>query len=73
MIVCHCFRVSDRQIRRAVSEGACDLASVSRACGAGAGCGGCRPEVAEIVATELGGGVETVSIRHAVLPILRTG
>ena len=72
MIVCHCFRVSDRTIRRAVAEGACDLASVSRACAAGGGCGGCRPEVADIVSRELGG-TQAATGTHPLLPILRAG
>lgn len=72
MIVCHCFRVSDREVRRAVTAGACDLASVSRACGAGAGCGGCRSAVAEIVSRELGEGDEATMTRQ-LLPILRAG
>jgi len=71
VIVCHCFRVSDRQVRRAVADGACDLAAVSRACGAGAGCGGCRPEVADIVSRELGEGDATGA--RSLLPILRAG
>jgi bacterioferritin-associated ferredoxin len=52
MIVCHCFRVSDREIRSCVREGACSVGDVGHACDAGTGCGGCRPEIASIVETE---------------------
>jgi bacterioferritin-associated ferredoxin len=52
MIVCHCHCVSDREIRSCAREGARDLADVGRACGAGTGCGGCRPEIASILDTE---------------------
>ena len=54
MIVCHCFCVSDREIRSCAREGASDLADIGRACGAGTGCGGCRPEIANIVDDEQG-------------------
>lgn len=70
MIVCHCYRVSDRHIRSAVADGACDLASVSRACGAGSGCGGCRPEVADIIASERG---EAQTATQPLLRVLRAG
>ncbi len=53
MLVCHCKRVSSRIIRECVQAGARDAASVSRACGAGTGCGGCRPLVHELVEREL--------------------
>ena len=52
MIVCHCFCVSDREIRGCAREGATDLAEVGRVCGAGTGCGGCRPEIANIIDAE---------------------
>lgn len=52
MIVCHCFCVSDREIRSCAQDGATDLADIARACGAGTGCGGCRPEIASIVDAE---------------------
>jgi bacterioferritin-associated ferredoxin len=52
MIVCHCFCVSDREIRSCTRDGAVDLADIGRACGAGTGCGGCRPEIANIVEGE---------------------
>jgi bacterioferritin-associated ferredoxin len=54
VVVCHCQVVSDRAIRRAVSEGAGCPASVARACGAGSGCGGCRVLVDELIAESTG-------------------
>jgi bacterioferritin-associated ferredoxin len=53
MIVCHCRALTDRDVRSAVQCGAVTRASVARACGAGADCGGCRPVVDEIVGQEL--------------------
>ena len=52
MIVCHCNAVSDRAIRRAVREGAQTTAEVTRHCGAGGTCGGCRPRIDSIVERE---------------------
>ena len=50
MIVCHCHGTTDRQIAGAVKQtGACSAADVRRSCGAGAGCGGCRPTIARIL------------------------
>jgi len=53
MLVCHCRGVSDRQIKRAVKNGACSLRDVARATGAGMRCGGCRENVAQVVETAL--------------------
>lgn len=58
MILCHCMRVNDRQVRAAVESGANTVGKVARLLGAGACCGGCAPAVAEIVA------------RHRALPTL---
>ena len=63
MIVCHCHRATDREIRRAVREGACSLRDVGAHCGAASACGGCAEVVLDIIATELGGAsraVETI-------------
>lgn len=49
MLVCQCRGVSDRQIRRAVKNGACSLREVARETGAGMRCGGCRSSVAQVV------------------------
>ena len=52
MLVCHCNGVTERRVRSAVQAGACTLREVARSCGAGASCGGCRPEIARILRQE---------------------
>jgi bacterioferritin-associated ferredoxin len=52
MIVCHCMGVSDRSVRRAIQEGASTRRDVARACRAGTGCGGCRPLLDRLLASE---------------------
>ena len=54
MIVCHCRSATDREIRRAVRDGASTLRDVGSRCGAASGCGGCAEAVIEIIAAELG-------------------
>jgi bacterioferritin-associated ferredoxin len=49
MIICHCHGVTDREIRRAVRDGARSLRMIGSACGAGSGCGGCQEAVQEIL------------------------
>ena len=50
MIVCHCQVVSDQAIRAEIESGACTVGDVARGCGAGAGCGGCRPTIGALLA-----------------------
>jgi bacterioferritin-associated ferredoxin len=54
VIVCQCYGVSDRTIRKAVRDGACSLRQVARASGAGRMCGGCRPVVEKLIDDEIG-------------------
>jgi len=61
MILCHCKGVSDRSVRRAIQCGASNVRDVSRACGAGTGCGGCRPLIQELIRTEQHGTSRPVS------------
>jgi bacterioferritin-associated ferredoxin len=62
VIVCHCRRITDRQIRKMVQNGATSVGQVARACGAATGCGGCATVVHEIVNDELGRApVETIT------------
>ena len=49
MLVCHCHAVCDRTIRRHVADGARSGHEIRRACGAGGGCGGCRPVIEELI------------------------
>jgi bacterioferritin-associated ferredoxin len=60
VIVCHCNQVSDREIRRVIREGACTTREIAQACEASLGCGGCRPAVLEILASE----TEPVARQH---------
>ncbi len=48
-IVCHCERVSDRVVRKAIAAGADTVDDVTERCGAGGCCGGCRPAIAEML------------------------
>ena len=50
MLVCHCRGISDRQIRRAIRDGATSVREVARETGAGMRCGGCRSNVKSVVA-----------------------
>lgn len=52
MIVCHCHKVSDREIRSAVREGATTVDAVGAKVAAGTGCGGCRPLIDSLVDSE---------------------
>ena len=52
MLVCHCKRVSDRAIRRAVRQGAVSSSAIVRSCQAGAGCGGCHSAIEDILYEE---------------------
>ena len=52
MIVCQCKGVTDRQIRRAVRDGANGRNEVILACTAGSNCGGCVPMIDSIIETE---------------------
>ncbi len=62
MLVCHCHGLSDRDIRQAVRQGATSRSQVTRRCGAGGRCGGCRPVIEEIVGDETDSPVETPSL-----------
>ena len=50
MLVCHCNRICDRTICESIREGARSVDEVGRACGAGTGCGGCRPRIRTLLA-----------------------
>ena len=53
MVVCHCEGVTDREIRRAVRDGALTRRGVARACAAGRTCGGCLPVIDKIIDAEM--------------------
>jgi len=52
MIVCHCKGITDRDIRKAVLEGASTRTDVESLCQAGTECGGCRPLIEQLVGVE---------------------
>ena len=49
VIVCHCMRVRDCEIRRLANQGHASSDDIAEACGAGGCCGGCRPAIDEIL------------------------
>jgi nitrite reductase (NADH) large subunit len=51
--VCTCNGVTCGALRAAIGGGACDMASLKKATRAGTGCGGCLPQVAELLTKEL--------------------
>jgi bacterioferritin-associated ferredoxin len=55
MLVCHCRRVFDREIRTAIRDGACTVDDVGAACAAGVGCGGCQEAIEDLIDAELNG------------------
>jgi bacterioferritin-associated ferredoxin len=52
MIVCHCKAITDREIRKAVLEGAQTCTDVARMCNAGGECGGCQPLIEQLIGKE---------------------
>lgn len=73
MLVCHCRGVSDRQIKRAVRNGACSVRQVARETGAGMRCGGCRTNVTQILEEALadsGGSSSVASMIGLELPVV---
>lgn len=64
MIVCHCHRVTDREIRSAIRGGASTVDAVGASVSAGTGCGGCRPALDGLIARE------SPQVARKVLPIL---
>ena len=53
MIICHCFKVSDREIRLSIDLGATDVEAVGDSCAAGLGCGGCHEAIDKMIADRL--------------------
>ncbi|MBM4265745.1 MAG: (2Fe-2S)-binding protein [Deltaproteobacteria bacterium] len=49
MLVCLCQGVSDKEVRQAIARGATTRKQVTRACGAGAGCGGCHESIQDLI------------------------
>ena len=51
MIICHCHRVSDREVREACASGAGRIRAVASCTRAGTQCGGCVNHLRELLAT----------------------
>jgi NAD(P)H-nitrite reductase large subunit len=49
LIVCHCTAASDHDVADAIERGASSVDAVGARCGAGTGCGGCRPTIHELL------------------------
>lgn len=70
MYVCICRGVTERGVCAAIAAGACTVEDLAAGCGAGSGCGGCRPSIARIleeclgfVATGAGAGSDLITGR----------
>lgn len=50
MIVCLCANVSERELVETIQAGATTVKEVGRRCGAGTGCGACKPLIRECLA-----------------------
>jgi bacterioferritin-associated ferredoxin len=50
MIVCLCANVSERELVATITAGASTVKEVGRRCGAGTGCGACKPLIRECLA-----------------------
>ena len=50
MIVCLCANVSERKLVETIAAGASTVKEVGRRCGAGTGCGACKPLIRECLA-----------------------
>ena len=49
MVVCHCLRINDRTISQLASHEAVTVDDVTRHCGAGGHCGGCRQTIRSVL------------------------
>ena len=47
MIVCLCANVSERELVATIAAGATTVKEIGRRCGAGLGCGACKPLIRE--------------------------
>ena len=52
MYVCICHGITERDIRRAASEGVREVHELTMRLGLGSGCGSCRDEAAAVLAAE---------------------
>jgi bacterioferritin-associated ferredoxin len=60
MVVCHCLRINDRVISRFTADPAVTTDDITRECGAGGQCGGCRPTIDALLEAARAGGAVTI-------------
>lgn len=48
-LVCLCYGVNDRRINREIEQGACSIADISAACGAGSCCQNCHETIDDLL------------------------
>lgn len=70
MYVCICAQVRESEIRAAIAAGARDEYAVGDACGAGTGCGGCRADIADLIADQHPAPVRIPPQRRPLLPLV---
>jgi bacterioferritin-associated ferredoxin len=47
--VCHCRVVTDREVERAIADGARTIEEIGARCGAGTDCASCHPELERLL------------------------
>ena len=52
MIVCICHRVTEKDIKKTIANGAQTVSDISRKCSAGMDCGACRGEIRDLLRAE---------------------
>lgn len=50
--LCHCMKVTEREVLSAIRGGAWNVEDVGDACEAGTGCGSCREGIEEVIERE---------------------
>ncbi|MHB8795826.1 MAG: (2Fe-2S)-binding protein [Candidatus Nanopelagicales bacterium] len=54
MVICHCERVTERRVARALNSGCATVSDLSQATGAGRGCGCCVPSLKRVIEQHFG-------------------
>jgi bacterioferritin-associated ferredoxin len=73
MLVCHCHRITDRDLREAAQRGARTHRDLDLRCPAASACGGCAPAVDAILGTSRAGASAEPGIRPVFEPVRRPG
>jgi bacterioferritin-associated ferredoxin len=69
MIVCLCANVSERELVATIGAGATTVKEVGRRCGAGAGCGACKPLIRECLSRCREAAVQEVTVSVATVGV----